>query len=178
MIYKSDAVEKNAAMKVAELMCAAARTAPKARGTDTLEIFIVDGAEKYALTAKMREISERLDKAFFTRDAGNLDNSLCVVFIGSRPAPRGLDCALCGVLDCATAAQDNISCAIDVTDLGIAVGSAAATAMDHRVDNRIMFSAGVAALELGLFSDEIKIAYGIGLSITGKSIFFDRPPVV
>jgi len=177
MTYQSDVVEKNAAMNVAELMCAAARTAPKARGTDTLEIFIIDGAEKDALTAKMREIGERLDKAFFTRDAGNLDNASCVVFIGSCPAPRGLDCALCGVPDCATAAENTISCAIDVTDLGIAVGSAAGAAMDHRIDNRIMFSAGKAALELGMFSDKIKVAYGIGLSVTGKSIFFDRPAV-
>ena len=177
MTYKSDVVEKNAAIKVAELMCAAARTAPKARGTDTLEIFIIDGAEKDALTAKMREIGERLGKAFFIRDAGNLDNASYVVFIGSSPAPRGLDCALCGVPDCESAAKNTISCVIDVTDLGIAVGSAAAAAMDHRVDNRIMFSTGMAALELGMFSDKIKAAYGIGLSVTGKSIFFDRPAV-
>jgi len=178
MIYKSDVVEKNAIMNVAELMCAAARTAPKARGADTIETFIVDGEEKDKLTAKMREIGKRLDKEFFIRDAGNLDAASYVVFIGSNPRPRGLDCALCGVVDCTKAAIECLSCAIDITDLGIAVGSAAAVAMDHRIDNRIMFSAGMAALELELFADEIKIGYGIGLSATGKSIFFDRAAIV
>ena len=177
MIYTRDVTEKNATMHVAELMCAAARTAPKARGTDTIEAFILDGEDKDKLSAKMREIGERLDKAFFTRDAGNLDNAQLVVFIGSNPAPRGLDCALCGVDDCEAAVEGSISCAIDVSDLGIAVGSAAATAMDFRVDNRILFSAGMAALKLKLFSDKIKICYGIGLSTTGKNVFFDRPPV-
>ena len=178
MVYKSDVVEKNAIMNVAELMCTAARTAPKARGTDTIETFILDGEEKDKLTAKMREIGKRLDKEFFIRDAGNLDVASFVVFIGSSPAPRGLDCALCGVADCAKAAKNSISCAIDITDLGIAVGSAAAVAMDHRIDNRILFSAGMAALELGMFCDKIKIGYGIGLSATGKSIFFDRAAIV
>jgi len=125
----------------------------------------------------MREIGEKSGAAFFIRDAGNLDACHMVVLIGSSPAPRGLNCALCGVPDCETAAKDGISCAIDISDLGIAVGSAAATAIDHRADNRIMFSAGMAALKLKLLSDKVKICYGIGLSTTGKSIFFDRPPV-
>jgi len=177
MIYRNGTTVRNAIMTVAELMCAAARTAPKARGTDTIETLILDGTEKDELTTRMREIGERLGKEFFIRDAGNLDAAPMLVLIGSNPAPRGLDCALCGVPDCETAARDDISCAIDITDLGIAVGSAASIAMDNRIDNRIMFSAGMAALELKMFSDSIKIGYGIGLSATGKSIFFDRPAI-
>jgi len=182
MIYRNDITEKNAAMQVAELMCAAARTAPKARGTDTLEIMILDGEDKDRLTVHMRDIGERTERAFFIRDAGNLDRCHVVVLIGSSPAPRGLNCSLCGVpgeSSCEAAASfiPPISCAIDISDLGIAVGSAAATAIDHRMDNRVMFSAGVAALELELFSDKIRICYGIGLSVSGKNVFFDRPPV-
>jgi uncharacterized ferredoxin-like protein len=52
--------------------------------------------------------------------------------------------------------------------------SAVSVAMDHRVDNRIMYSAGKAAIEAGLFGPEVKIAYGIPLSATGKNPFFDR----
>ena len=89
--------------------------------------------------------------------------------------PRSLNCKLCGVADCASAGKGGISCAMAVNDLGIAVGSAASVAMDHRMDNRILFSAGVAALKLGLFPEKIKMCFGIPLAVTGKNVFFDRP---
>jgi uncharacterized ferredoxin-like protein len=38
-----------------------------------------------------------------------------------------------------------------------------------------MYSGGVAARDLGLFSKECTVAYAIPLSATGKNIFFDRP---
>ena len=57
--------------------------------------------------------------------------------------------------------------------LGIAVGSAVRTASLHNVDNRVMYSAGVTALALGLLGD-CTVAYGIPLSASGKNIFFDR----
>jgi uncharacterized ferredoxin-like protein len=37
-----------------------------------------------------------------------------------------------------------------------------------------MFTAGKAALELGIFPVPVKVAYGIPLSATGKNPFFDR----
>jgi uncharacterized ferredoxin-like protein len=64
-----------------------------------------------------------------------------------------------------------------VTDLGIAIGSAVTVAMNHCVDNRVLFSAGQGALKLWFFSEKVKVGYGIGLSVAGKNVFFDRPPV-
>jgi len=174
MIYKSSLTEKNAAMRVAELISASARTAPKARGIDLIESMVLDGKDKDELTAIMRKIGEEGDLPYFIRDAGNVDSCHCIVLIGAGVKPRGLDCKLCGVDTCATAKKDGISCALSVTDLGIAVGSAAATAMDHRIDNRVLYTAGIAALRAKLFSDEVKIIYGLGLSTTGKNVFFDR----
>ena len=49
--------------------------------------------------------------------------------------------------------------------------------MDQRVDNRILYTAGMATLKLKLFPDKVKICCGIGLSASGKNVFFDRPPV-
>ena len=175
MIYTSDTTEKNASMQIAELMSAAARTAPKGRGVDVLETLVVDGEDKDKLSAAMREIGKESGLAFFIRDAGNLDASNVIVLIGVSVEPRKLNCKLCGVESCAAASEGGISCAMAVNDLGIAVGSAAATAMDNRMDNRILFSAGMAALKLGLFPDKIKICYGIPLAVTGKNVFFDRP---
>ena len=175
MIYESGTAEKNAAMSVAEIMMAAARTAPKACAVDNMNTFIMDGEDKKKLTDAMRELGALWNESYFARDAGNVDACPCIVMIGISTKPRSLDCALCGTPDCATAVKQTIPCALALTDLGIAVGSAAATAMDNRIDNRILFSAGMAALKLKLFPDDVKVCYGIGLSVSGKNVFFDRP---
>ena len=60
-------------------------------------------------------------------------------------------------------------------DLGIALGSAVATAADLRVDCRILFSAGKAAEEMG-YADGDVLWQGIPISIRGKNPFFDRKP--
>ncbi|BBB92205.1 MAG TPA: DUF2148 domain-containing protein [Methylomusa anaerophila] len=38
----------------------------------------------------------------------------------------------------------------------------------------MMFSAGKTAVDLGFLGEAVKVAYGIPLSISGKSPFFDR----
>jgi len=177
MIYTSETTEKNAAMRTAELMSAAARTAPKACGIDLIETMVLDGEDKEKLTAAMRVIGTENDRPFFIRDAGNVDACHCIILIGAGVKTRGLNCGLCGVENCAAANKDGIACAMSVNDLGIAVGSAAATAMDHRIDNRVLFTAGMAALKLKLFSEDIKMCFGIGLATTGKNIFFDRKAI-
>ena len=175
MIYKSKELEKNAALQVAELMAAAARTAPKGKGIDRLEIIVVDGTDKEALATTMREIATETGTAFFERDAGNIDNSQVVFLVGTKNSTAGVPvCGYCGYKDCAENIANKGICAFSTGDLGIAIGSAAAVAADHRCDNRIMFSAGKAALKLKLFSDEVIIAYGIPLALRGKSPFFDR----
>ncbi|MDR3119928.1 MAG: DUF2148 domain-containing protein [Clostridiales bacterium] len=177
MKYDRNETERNAAMRAAELMAVAARTAPKACGIDAIETLVLDGEDKDKLTAAMREIGGETDRAFFTRDAGNVDACHCIILIAAGVAPRALNCALCGAVSCKEAVKAGIPCAMAVHDLGIAVGSAAATAMDFRVDNRVLFTAGMAALKMKLFSDNVKICFGIGLATTGKNIFFDRRPL-
>jgi len=174
MMYTNDMMEKKAVLHCADLMCAAARTAPKACGIDLVETLMLDGEDKDRLTATMREIASETNRAFFARDAGNLDASHCVVLIGSSVRARGMNCGYCGVENCATAGREGISCAMTTNDLGIAIGSAAAVAMDHRIDNRVLFTAGTAAMRLGLFSDDVKMCFGLGLATRGKNVFFDR----
>ena len=60
-------------------------------------------------------------------------------------------------------------------DVGIALGSACATAADLRLDTRIMYSIGVAAEELGFLGSDVHITVGIAISASSKSPFFDRP---
>ncbi|PKG31303.1 ferredoxin domain-containing protein, partial [Methanoregula sp.] len=67
------------------------------------------------------------------------------------------------------------SVALRRNDLGSGVGWAVNIAQRHTADNRIMYSGGAAALDLGLFTKSCTVAYAIPLSATGKNPFFDRP---
>ena len=60
-------------------------------------------------------------------------------------------------------------------DVGIAVGSACATAADLRVDTRVMFSAGLAAQRLQ-WLPQCKNVLAIPVSASSKNPFFDRKP--
>ena len=174
--------EKDVAALVAKMMLAAARTAPKARGQDDLVLaLITEPEEKERLAQEMEKVAERGKAfAFFKRDAENLRQAEAVVLIGlSFKHPVGVNCKACG-LDCekilkvekAKGDYEGPVCAMRLIDLGIAVGSAVSLAKDFCVDNRVMYTIGVAARSLGLISAEVVL--GIPLSIKGKNIFFDR----
>ena len=175
MIIRSEVAEKNAAKMVAELMIAAARTAPKGRGIDRLEFLIVEGDSKDKLASEMKKIADETGVAFFGRDSENINVSHAVVLLGTKIEPLGVpNCGYCGYKNCAENREHNGVCSFNTGDLGIAIGSAVSVAANHRCDNRVLFSAGRAALNLGYFSENVKVAYGIPLSVSSKSPFFDR----
>ncbi len=177
MIYKAEDVEKKAAMAVAEKMVAAAKTAPKGSGVDDVVALILDGEDKDALSAHMRDIGNETGLDFFLRDAGNVDNSHCIVLIGMVDNPLYLkDCGICGFKNCGERKKAGSHCAFNTTDLGIAIGSAVSIAADNRMDNRVLYSAGKAAMRMGCFPSAVKVCHGIPLSTSSKSIFFDRDP--
>ncbi len=160
---------------VAQQLCIAARTAPKARGKDFLVTGIVSGADKTRLVDTMRDIARRDGVAFFERDAQNVDDSPVVVLIGTRKEVMNLPhCGYCGFEDCQKLIASGGVCAFNSGDLGIALGSAVSRAADLRLDNRIMYSAGKAAVELKMLGSDVFMAYGIPLSASGKNLFFDR----
>jgi len=159
---------------VARQMATAARTAPKAKGFDILEIIVVNGDDITRLSEKMKEIASIKNLHFFLRDAENILQAEAIVIIGTRNLNQGLNCGYCGFATCAEKDNHaNVFCALNVTDVGIAIGSATATAADLRVDSRVMFSVGLAAKELGWFSD-CNAIYGIPVSASSKNPFFDR----
>ena len=183
-------------LTVAKLMAVAARTAPKAKGSDVIVIRTAYGRDLKILADSMRKFGERHNLGFFSRDAKNVEDSDCCLIIGAKAdAGLGLNCGACGYKSCAamgkeqkknlesinepTNDSENASafigpnCAIRAADLGIALGSAAKTAAMHNVDNRIMYSAGVGALKLG-WLEGCTTAYAIPLSASGKNLYFDR----
>ncbi len=163
---------------VGELMTIAARTAPKATGQDYVVVQVVEGADLQRLGEAMIAYGERSGKVNFDRDGRNVLNSQAVVLIGLKDARTlGLNCAACGSERCV---QINTvesefrgpQCAMRLLDMGIAIGSAVKTAALLNVDNRVMYRAGVVARELGLIDADFVM--GIPLSVSGKSIYFDR----
>ncbi|MBP2650960.1 MAG: hypothetical protein H6Q74_1785 [Firmicutes bacterium] len=175
MITTSREIEERAVERVADLMCVAARTAPKAKGVDNLVTMIVKAREKDQLAETMRRLAKEHGTTSFVRDADNVDKAALIVLLGQIVQPLGCNpCGFCGFSNCAECAANHSLCAISVADLGIAAGSAVNAAALHHVDNRIMYTIGKAALEMNLFDDNIQLAYGIPLSISGKNPFFDR----
>ncbi|WP_317854051.1 ferredoxin domain-containing protein [Chakrabartyella piscis] len=177
MKYTEEQIHLEAIETVAKLMVAAGKTAPKGSGIDSMEAMILDGADKDALAAEMRRLGTLNEQEFFIRDAGNLEACPMIVLFGAQETYRGIShCGYCGTQNCGEAAKTGAHCAFSVGDLGIAIGSAVSVAANHHIDNRIMYSAGKAALSLGLFSDKVFMVYGIPLSVSAKSPFFDRKP--
>ena len=177
MIKNMIDTERDAALAVADLMAAAAKTAPKGSGRDTVMTLVVTGEDKDHLRDKMIEMGKEYGEDWYERDAWNVDASHCVVIFACCTAPFGLDfCGMCGFENCGKMVKAGANCVFNITDLGIAVGSAVSVAANHRMDNRVLYSAGKAALLLGYFPEKTRIAYGVPLSTSSKSIFFDRNP--
>lgn len=175
MIYYSDQTEEQAMMQTAQQMAAAARTAPKACGTDHLYCVVVDGEEKARLAEAMRRYGKEWSCDFMIRDGDTVDFARCVVILGMIESPIGLrHCGFCGFENCGECAKAHGRCAHNVIDLGIAIGSAVSVAADCRIDNRVLYSAGRAAAEMGMLPEGVEVAVGIPLSTGSKNPFFDR----
>lgn len=157
VVIKSDDAEIEAALTAASLMVASARTAPKARGVDKITTAIVTGDDKERLAEKMAETSilpiseERISKQVM-----NVKNADAVVLIGAKIDGE----------------MDEAERLMRLVDLGIAIGSAVKTASILNMDNRVMFTIGKAAQDLGFI--EGNVVFGIPISVRGSNIFFDR----
>jgi uncharacterized ferredoxin-like protein len=179
--------ETEAVKTVAGLMALAARTAPKAVGIDSITVEIVTGTVQEKIGEKMIQIAKETGMDFFRANGHQVKNSDATVFIGvSGEKVIGLNCGGCGYTSCNDMAKAGVAakshttdykgpnCIFKVTDLGIAIGSAVKTASIHNVDNRVMYSAGVAAMKLGMFK-ECSVVYGIPLKASGQNVFFATP---
>ncbi|RLE03821.1 MAG: ferredoxin [Candidatus Aminicenantes bacterium] len=176
-LYFEEEIRKEAILEVAKKMMIAARTAPKGKGVDNLVIALVKKEGIKEISDKLKEMAQRENvPAFFQRDAENILQASAMVLIGTKINPMNLSpCGMCGFKNCDEKNQyPDHPCAFNTGDLGIAIGSAVSVAMEHRVDNRVMYTVGQAALEMGILGPEVKIIYGIPLSASGKNPFFDR----
>lgn len=172
---------QDAVNTVCQMMSLAAITAPKAAGRNFVDVKTLMGPEVQALAEGMFAYGLSSKKINFDRDGRNVANSDAVLLVGlNHPDTCGLNCGACGYDLCdemlgqprASGEFPGPFCAYRAVDLGIALGSAVKTASLLNVDNRIMYRIGVVARQLKLVDWEFCL--GVPLSVTGKSIYFDR----
>lgn len=161
-------------LQVAGAMVTAARTAPKAKGVDIIEIVIATDKELITLSDEMCRLAEASGLKFLLRDAENILQADAVVLIGTHSKAQNLNCGYCGFTRCELR-PEGVPCAINSADVGIAIGSACSIATDQRIDTRVMFSVGWAAQHLDWLQHCTQV-YGILLSCSSKNPFFDRKP--
>ena len=177
-ILKEEILKDESIEAIGRNMMIAARTAPKGRGKNTLELLLVTGRHISDLAEIMHELGDKTGAHFYHRDAENLKESKAILLLGTEIKTLGLNeaCQLCGFSNCSEKDKfPNTPCVFNTGDLNLAIGSAVSIASDFKIDNRVMFTVGKAAIKAGLFEREIRIAYGIPLSATSKNPFFDRP---
>jgi uncharacterized ferredoxin-like protein len=168
-------------------MAAAARTAPKTRGLDSVKTLVIDGDDletlAQAMEAKMSQKTHPMRG--YPRDANNVRRSAAVLLIGVTGEPKRpedpLNCGACGFSGCAEfIATDKVEgedyrgplCVFQSIDLGIAIGAAAKVASDLNVDNRVMYTVGAAARRVGMVDADVVI--GFPLTAASKNPYFDR----
>lgn len=161
-------------LQVANEMMTAARTAPKGKGFDIIEVAMATGETIKKLSDAMLKYSEKTGLKFITRDAENILHAEAIVLIGTKQQIHSLNCGYCGFPTCVEKQLfPDVPCSLNSVDVGIAIGSACSVAADLRVDSRVMFSVGKVAQELDMMPDCNNI-YGIPISCSSKSPFFDR----
>jgi uncharacterized ferredoxin-like protein len=182
--------------QVAQLMAAAAITAPKSGGQlflagkpNFMETVIADDpATRGELATWMRARGRERRERIWFRDADAAEAVDAILFVGLLPGwyPPNYDCGACGYATCAeflhatkTLRQDSAEleftgpvCNLRDIDLGIAVGSAAKTAAIHSIDCRCQTRVAVAARKLDLIQADHAVA--LSLSMTHKAVGFDR----
>ncbi len=192
-----DDLEKEGLEIIAKLMAVSARTAPKTGGIDHVHTKIVSADEQNLIADMMLKLGENICsnkankklgeaiKIDWESDAEAVRKSGLLMLIGVEGRKvLGFNCGGCGFSTCAemlkhpqlTTTQKSLPgpyCVFKVMDYSIASASAAKTAMEHNVDNRMMHKVGAAVLKLDILKS-CNLIIGIPLSATGKNIYFDR----
>jgi uncharacterized ferredoxin-like protein len=172
MILNERKIRHEHLMNAVKQMMTAARTAPKGKGKDIIEIAAVEGDDIRVLSDKTKELGEQNGLKFFLRDAENIRSAEAVVLIGTHSQEHNLNCSHCGYATCGEK-PETVPCALNSVDVGIAIGSACATAADLRLDTRVMFSVGLTAQQLN-WLDGCRSVFAIPVAASSKNPFFDR----
>lgn len=126
MIQNEREIRHEYVLQAVRQMMTAARTAPKGKGIDIIEVAMVTDEDIKRLSEELVIMSGETGLKFFLRDADNILQAEAIMIAGTRQQVQGLNCAHCGFPTCVEK-PETVPCAINSVDLGIAVGSACAT---------------------------------------------------
>ena len=174
MIYNERELRATTVKVLAEAVMTAARTAPKAKGRDLVEVAMITDEDIEHLSQTMIEMSEESGLKFLLRDAANILQAEAVIIIGikGKNSVCGLNCGYCGYETCETKPECT-PCVMNGVDVGIAIGSACSKIADLRLDSRVLFSAGWAVKRLDLLQGA-DLVFAIPVTAASKNPFFDR----
>ena len=174
MIYNERDLRTQTVKALAKAVMVAARTAPKAKGRDLVEIAMRTDEDIVRLSNMMLQVSEESGLKFLLRDAANILQAQALLLIGTRNPSEvcALNCGYCGSATCEAKPKD-VPCVMNAIDVGIAIGAACSKIADYRLDSRVLFSAGWVAKRMGVLEDA-DMVFAIPLSSSSKSPFFDR----
>ena len=101
MIENERNIRHQLVLDAARRMMLAARTAPKGKGIDIIEIGVATDDDILRLSDEMLRIAADTGLKFFLRDAENIKSAEAIVLLGTRQQVQGLNCAHCGFATCA-----------------------------------------------------------------------------
>ena len=122
MIQNEREIRHEYVLQAVRQMMTAARTAPKGKGIDIIEVAMVTDEDIKRLSEELVIMSGETGLKFFLRDADNILQAEAIMIAGTRQQVQGLNCAHCGFPTCVEK-PETVPCAINSVDLGIAVGS-------------------------------------------------------
>lgn len=183
MIIDFEQLKENAVEFATALMAASAKTAPKSKGKDDLEIKFFNGDElktaiEFMQTDEYIQRTTGKKEFFIDSDAEVLKNCDGVLAIGVKSKrAMNMNCGKCGCKNCLefnkrVLKKEDVNCIFKILDLGFATSSACKIASDLNIDNRVMYDIGE-SIRIK-FLKECDVVLGIAISIKGNNIFFDR----
>ncbi len=185
-------LRKESAVIAAKLILASAVTSPRVGGVGEIAIQLFeDDADIEDICIKMEEMSElKKNWAFFKRDAAVLRNAdvlLTMSSLRSFTDPGDFNCNYCGLLTCEyqrkaekLPKEPDIAfrgplCLFRADNVGYALDAGISLARNLGIDYGVFWSAGAAALKLGILPKDTGFALGLGLAVMEKSPFRDIP---
>ena len=120
MIQNEREIRHEYVLQAVRQMMTAARTAPKGKGIDIIEVAMVTDEDIKRLSEELVIMSGETGLKFFLRDADNILQAEAIMIAGTRQQVQGLNCAHCGFPTCVEK-PEAVPCAINSVDLGLSL---------------------------------------------------------
>lgn len=188
--YETDRQE--AARIAARLMLASGTTSPRVGGVGECTIHILDDeCDIEDLCQEMERMAEiKKSWQFFKRDAAMLRDADAVLLstsLRSLTDPADINCNMCGKLVCEYLKEEDklpadpdvaftgCLCIFRANNIAYAIDGMVSQARNLGIDHGVYWSAGAAAMRMGILPRDTGFALAVAISITEKSPFRDIP---